>query len=192
MTFGHMSDAQCAEVVPVVKDRVIHDLGAGDLGMAHLLVELGAKHVVAVDRAESIAVKALKPDGPIEFHRMDHDAYVSQGMRDRYEMVSAPSPRFAQPQKPDVVFMSWPFNMPDSGLLLLASMAKSVIYLGSNWGGTACGFPDLFEHFVTRELVAHIPERPNTLIVLGAQLEWPREPTQEEMGGMDLERIYMF
>lgn len=193
MPFGVLNDTQTAEVKKVVQGRVVHDLGAGDLALAHLLIQLGAKKVVAIDRRRQLSARTLNKDGPIEFHLMDHDTYVSmqmratldEGLRQGYEKVSPPPARFAQPETPDVVFMSWPYNMPDNGLLLLASMAKTVIYLGQNLGGTACGFPELFQHFVTRELVSHVPSVQNSLIILGSTLDNPREPVTEETGGLD-------
>ena len=191
MPFGVINNTQSKAVQQAVQGRVVHDLGAGDLAMAHLLVHLGAKKVVAIDRVESVAVRALKRGGPIEFHHMDHNTYVSMQMMGgideglRKGLVSSPPPRFAQPEKPDVVFMSWPYNLPDQGLLLLASMAKTVIYLGQNLGGSACGFPELFQHFVTRELVSHVPSVKNSLIILGGKLDSLREPVMEEVGALD-------
>lgn len=168
-----MSDAQCALLRPVVAGRVVHDLGAGDLGMAHLLVHLGASRVVAIDKCESPAVRALKKGGPIEFHRSFHDEYL----KDHWEVPV------------DVAFMSWPYNMLDLGLLLLAARAKTIVYLGINVGGGACGFPDLFHHFLTRKLEHHCPNARNTLLILGGELDSPREPVYEERGGLESEML---
>ena len=169
MPFGEMSDAQCDLVRPVVAGRVVHDLGAGDLAMAYLLIHLGASKVVAIDKCESPAVMALKKDGPIEFHRTYHDEYL----KGHWDV------------EVDVAFMSWPYNMLDVGMLLLAARAKTIVYLGVNVGGGAWGFPDLFHHFLTRKLEHHHPNPHNTLLVLGDELESPREPVYEERGGLE-------
>ena len=173
MPFGEMTDAQCALLQPVVAGRVIHDLGAGDLAMAHLLIHLGASKVVAIDKQESPAVLALKKDGPIEFHCSYHDRYLK-------EHWDVPV---------DVAFISWPYNLLDVGLLLLAARAKTIVYLGINVGGSACGFPALFDHFLTRKLEHHCPSPRNTLLILGVELESSREPVYEERGGLESEML---
>ena len=175
MSFGSLSKAQAEYVEKVVRGRVVFDLGAGDLGLAYLLVGLGAERVIAIDRDERMAAKGLKKP-QIDWFHMSHDQYLAQN-----------------PDQPiDVAFMSWPYNMYDHGLLKIAQRAKTVVYLGQCTGGTACGFPQLFQHFLTRKLEAHVPERPNTLIIVGELISEPREATLEEKGGMDHAAAYSF
>lgn len=173
--FGMLSKKQQRRLLPFLQDRVVHDLGAGDLRLASLLMELGASRVVAIDKLEHRGAVA-RTTARIRFTQAHFNDYVNQNPD---EIV-------------DVAFMSWPFNLYDQGLYSLAARARTIIYLGCNSSGTACGFPELFKHFLTRKLEAHIPERPNVLLVLSEPLPEPREPTLEELGGIDQSKIYSY
>ena len=50
MPFGQLNKAQLKALVPLVRGKVIHDLGAGDLGLALELLNLGASKVIAIDK----------------------------------------------------------------------------------------------------------------------------------------------
>ncbi len=166
MTFGTLSTRQQEALAPFINDKVVHDFGAGDLGLARQLLVLGAKHVVAID-------KNPMPKAPkgISTIRMPFVKMIDI-------LYSATI---------DVAFVSWPANCPtDIEPFLEASNTNTVVYLGKNTDGVACGTPVLFKSMVRRELVTYVPERHNSLIVLGKGLELPRVPTGEEFAGMTM------
>jgi hypothetical protein len=87
------------------------------------------------------------------------------------------------------IFLGRPDNRFLPGLLELVAVAKQVIYFGCNRGGTQCGFPALFKLFLHRELLCHVPGQ-NSLIVCGGYRQEPREPTVEELAGIDTMTLY--
>jgi len=176
MSFGTLTPTQHEKIVPVVKGKTVHDFGAGDLSLATHLLEMGAQKVIAIDKTEPMEARKLPPDGPLVFCLDTHENYLYGNS----EIA------------PEVAFLSWPFSSVDWALLKMASRAETVIYLGTNMGGTACGFPALFGHFLTRELVAHVPHRNNTLIILGGPAKAPRVPLYEELAGIDQSKVYSY
>jgi hypothetical protein len=66
-------------------------------------------------------------------------------------------------------------------MLLAAVQAETLVYLGKNTDGSACGFPGLFEVLARREILAYVPDRPNTLIIYGKFIRQPNEPHREPM-----------
>ena len=82
---------------------------------------------------------------------------------------------------------------PDYSMLEPVRKAKRVIYLGNNMDGTVCGSPKLYKHLSRRQVLAHAPERRNTLIVYGGLLRGrQRELLPEERAGIDQSRIYRY
>lgn len=166
-----------------VAGRVVHDLGAGAGAGACALCELGASKVVAVDE--------LYRDDPEVRQHIDAVSYVA-GRGGWTLVVQAEEfldllKRVEVGQETiDVAFVSWPVNRFVPELLALCAAARVVCYLGSCTDGNACGCPELFEHFLSRELLAEVPHRANTLLVLGDRLPAPRAPTGEEYAGLRL------
>jgi hypothetical protein len=149
----------------IVAGRVVHDLGAGSGAMAELLVELGARKVILVDHDED---EQRTPKG---CERVTRSFFA----------FAATAPKI------DVAFVSWPPRIPAevAGLPTLCGCAETVIYLGKNTGGTACGSPELFEWFLRREVLHYIPENRNTLIVYGKVRGLrTRLPRGEELAGL--------
>lgn len=142
MSWGRLSKTQREAVRSLVAGNVVHDFGAGDCELALVLVGLGAEKVVAIDKENWPPVSDK-----------------------RVERVHA---RFSE-FKPhvDVAFLSWPANHPDLDLRLAMQAAAVVVYLGRNTDNSACGWPSLFKDLATRELLAHVPEPPNTLTCYG-------------------------
>lgn len=61
--------------------------------------------------------------------------------------------------------------------------AETVIYLGCNTSGSACGDRSLFSHLRERRILAHVPSRRNTLTIYGSP--GPLRPlTGEEWGAL--------
>lgn len=166
--FGTLTPDQATALQPFVAGKVLYDLGAGHLELAHQLVNLGASQVVAVDK-ERLSV----PTTP------------------KIRCVRAYFKDLGEPV--EHVFMSWPMNHYDASLIRLASKARMVIYLGKNTDCSACGTPSLFRHFLCRRVVLYKPERHNTLIVYRGRLKAPRRrPRGEERAGLDSSCILSF
>lgn len=161
---GTLSEEQAAIVRRLVKNRPVHDLGAGSLDLAIALTTFGAREVIAVD-------KERMPRG----HALIRTIQMS-------------FTRFAEQFKGgiEVAFLSWPENRMDIDLLTLLKRSETVIYLGKNTDGNACGHPMMFEHFQRRKLLAYLPERRNTLAVYGKALVKLREPKGEEQAGLSM------
>jgi len=146
-----------------VADRVVWDLGAGDLVRARHMLDLGAREVVAVDKGWYDTPDAADP---------------------RLRPITAYFEAVEVPDSIEVVFLGWPMNYPMPGLSRLLDVAEVVIYLGSNTGGSACGSPGLHDLLRVREPLAYEEHRRNTLIVYG---NTPRESPllAEEFAAMD-------
>lgn len=162
MSLASISLEQRTALREAVAGRLVHDLGAGDLKLSSKVLQLGAAHVVAVD----------KEDCP---RRVPHGITYRKCL-------------FKDFQDPiDVAFLAWPDNH-NTGVTPLVMRARRVVYLGKNTDGTMCGTGDLFIALLRRALLAYVPHRANTLIVCGDFLPAPREPTGEEAAGLSIMR----
>ena len=166
MPYGHLNHQMREALTPLVKGRVVYDLGAGDGDHGRTLSNLGAARVVCIDKEQVgfNATGSLPPRPPVK----------------NIEVIRGYIAEVPIPTDLDVVFLGWPQNYHIIGLVPWMQAAKTVIYLGHNFGGTACGFPAMFEHLIARRLVAHIPNERNTLLVVGEPLLSSRAPTPEE------------
>ncbi len=165
--FGKLSAQQRQALAPFVSGQVVHDLGAGDLRLSRELLKLGAKQVIAVDKEPM-----LNPPEGVETLRASFAEAHSL-------LLDTPI---------DVAFLSWPANY-NTLIEPLLEMAKTVIYLGKNTDGTACGTPRLYRSFLQRELLWSEPHTNNSLIVMGGKIhvDAPRLPTGEELAGLEVE-----
>ena len=170
VSFGKFTPAQRDIVALAVLGCTVHDFGAGNLELAHELVKLGANRVVAIDASR----KMPKP------------------RTDKIETVVSYFEDYDCPLALDIAFMSYPANRRIPHLVDFARRSRLCIYLGVNTGGSACGSVELFEHFLTRRCLAYVPDRKNTLIILGDTLTKARAPHGEEIGGLDKVRWYTF
>lgn len=146
--YGHLVPTQRRVVETIVGRKKVFDLGCGNLSLSMQLLQMGAKHVVAIDRmlVETPAKKMTLV--PLYFEQ-----FVDIGDN--------------LPTEKDVVFTSWPANLPMRGFNDLCHTAGIVIYLGKNTDGIACGNPSFFTLMQHRQVLAHYPHRDNTLIVYG-------------------------
>jgi len=145
LSFGHLTEEMHRVVESFVRGNQVWDLGAGDMGHARTLLQLGATEIVAID----------KDPRPSEERIRVTEAYFTE---------------VTPPNNIQVAFVSWPSNHQLPGLLPLLEVSEVVIYLGSNTSMDACGWVDLYEHLTRRELLAHVPYWKNSLIVCGDPL----------------------
>lgn len=165
MPDGVLNDAMRDVLRGIFRNRVVTDFGAGDLALAREFLQLGAKSVVAVDK---------EPRGKST------------------KRIAVVRQYFYQFTKPiDVLVLSWPINHPCTGLIKAVGRADTVVYLGCNTDGNACGTPELFANLLVREVVAHVPSRRNTLIIYGPGREI-RIPLYEEIAAIDQSAIYHY
>jgi len=146
---GDPNPAQTEAIRRHAAGRHVYDLGAGSGALSALLLHLGARHVVAVDQGYK------------------HDRTVIP----RLTLVRAFFHELDPAGCTEVAFVSWPPYLfapreVTAGLVNLCAAAKTVIYLGSNFGHV-CGNLDFWVHVGTREVLEHIPDERNTLIVYG-------------------------
>lgn len=158
MSYGTLSSRQAQVVSKLVSRRIVHDLGAGCLGLTKQLLELGARRVVAVDR------------------RIDFMGTVPP--RVSFKMLSFEDLAKSK-EHIGVAFVSWPPQYGTEGLARVLGPAPTVIYLGVNTRDTVCGSKQLFEHFRKREVLHYIEDPANDLIVYGPR-RTRREPNGHE------------
>lgn len=163
---GSLDRFQQKILADIVTGQVVHDLGAGDLFLAHYLVHyLGASKVIAVEKER-----------------------VPPPTSDKVEYVRSYFDKFEG--KPDVALLSWPVSW-DSGVLHLVRKARILIYLGRNTDGTVCGYRNLWGHLASRE-VLHYDDRSdqhNTLIIYGPGPRVGRR-LPEEHAALDQSRVW--
>jgi len=164
MSYGTLNAAQEECLKKLVVGKIVYDLGAGDLVLAHKLIELGAK-VIAVEKENFFIDNALTPNPTMQ-------ASLEIEVRQQYFQD--------MDDDIDIAFVSWPDNY-DNGLLPILKRTKTIIYLGKNTDMSMCGTPALFRYLLTRKIEEHVPARPNTLICYSEQLDKPRwMPVPEE------------
>lgn len=163
---GKPTDNQWRLICEAVNDRHVHDFGSGEGGITHMLSKHAAT-VVAVDK-NNVFARSGSSVSNIEWIEAWFEDYNT-----RCDEV-------------DVAFISWPLNHRDVALYSLLKRARTIIYLGKNTDGIVCGFPDMFRMFAWRDLLAHIPDRHNTLLILGDPLQrvQERDLTGEEYAGL--------
>ena len=162
--FGALTPRQAEVVRAYVSGKRVADLGAGDLRLSRELLRLGAIEVDAIDRH-------LPARAPKRIHRIEAHFHDWRGV-------------------PEVAFVSWPVNW-EVGLPAVLRRAPTVIYLGTNVGGTVCGDEYLWRYLTTREVLAYEPDPSNSLIVYGPK-EVERRLVGEEWAGLDHGRLYTF
>lgn len=166
MPFGRLNTQQREALKPHVLASIVHDLGAGDLSLAGDLVRLGAQQVVAIDKEPY----RRRPGPGINTVTCYFENY---------------------PGLVDTSFVSWPKNTFDMGLLNLVRRSRIVAYLGTNTGGTACGFTQMWHHLSNREVIEHVPDEFNTLIIYGPSQQ-RRKYLPEEYAGIFTDRMWLY
>lgn len=160
----------------VVTDKQVIDCGAGSLELSNIIANLGALSVTALD---PIWANSAKPQPLL------HEAVTLLPLTFKQFLPLLGEEPF------DVAVVSWPINNEQTMLDLLRILRKVpvVVYIGSNFNGSACASPVFFQQMLRRRLVAEHEDLRNTMLVYGSALAKAREPTDEESAGMDLQHI---
>lgn len=160
-----LNEKQLFHLRAVVKDQDILDLGACDLAGSDMLVELGARSVLAVDRnrmptpsSERIITKQCY------FHQLDE----------------------VRP----VVFASWIVNW-DVNIDPHLEQAKFIVSISKNTDQSACGYTRMWEHLRRREVLLHLPDQRNVLTVYGPKYI-NRPILGEELAGLMPMKLFTF
>lgn len=164
--FGRLSAVQSRAVADVVRGRVVYDLGCGMGLLSHVLVGLGASRVVAVDQ------QAL--DRPCFSSKI---SYRVQSYRNLDDIIPC-------------AFVSWPDWEGGEALAkhsVIDLVTGPVVYLGKNSDGVVCGSRRFWQSITKREVLAHIADRRNTLIVYGPRREPERRLYFEEWAGLTMD-----
>lgn len=162
------SEDCAARLRPYVQDRVVHDLGCGNLRQVPFLLSLGAQKVIGIDQEVFHGFTEFKHP-QLEFYRQ------------HFHEVSDPI---------DVAFVSWPVNW-DCGLQHLVQRAKTVIYVGKNTDGLMCGDLHFWRTLVSRPVGVHIPHQKETVIVYESGY-LDRGLLPEEHAALHLDRVWSF
>lgn len=185
-SYARLMPDQLDALRPFIKNKVIHDLGAGPLGFSHTLIQLSAKHVVAVDSCYK---------SPSENHLNNCNKWKSGSPK--ISLRAETFEEFARSNKRVLrtVVVSWPMNTRatnagDIYLSVLVALAHTVIYIGTNFDGSACGGPMLFRELRRREVRLHAPAPLNSLIVYGKVLNEPRGLLPEEQAQLSDDIVY--
>jgi hypothetical protein len=160
--YGQLTPHAQEIVSKLVRDKIVWDLGAGEGHFCRRLLRLGARKVVAVEKAWNSGNPGIHWGRP-DFGTLNIDVRPNY-----FKDVEVP------PEGIEVAFLSWPFNIYMEGLQELLRASRTIIYLGSNVQGNACGYLEMFEHFREREIEAYLPKLDNTFIVYGDVLDEPR------------------
>lgn len=175
MGYGAFNEAQRQAIRGYVRGRVVHDLGAGDLTLSRELLRLGARRVIAHDKCFNVGArsKSLKD---VRWGWSTRQKNCPLELRQGYfqDYVGRP---------PRLALLSWPVNYDGIGLAELVERIPTVMYLGTNVGGSACGGDDLWEHLRRREVLTYVADRKNTLIIYGGAVK-DRPPHGEELAAL--------
>jgi len=163
---------------PIVYQRRVWDLGCGFKNPAlPILARLGAANVVLVDK-DMVIPRPIREK-------------VGVGVR-QYTLFSELEEKWKEAPENDVALISWPANSGATGLDRVLMWFPTVIYIGANSDGTACGDKDLWEHLTMREVIHYDPQRKNSLIVYGTQAYMNRPKLLEEVWALDHKEMHPF
>lgn len=164
--YGGFSPQQGAVLESYVRGKRVLDLGSGDGVKASYLLDLGSSHVLCVEK------EFVRPS-----EHLANRTFLHTRMEDLPETAFTGA---------DIALLAWPqpYTIPFTPKFHLGLDAvEFLIYQGKNTDGTVCGDPILFRYLCTREVLAYVPHKINTLIVYGPQ-KVVRDPKPEEMAGL--------
>lgn len=138
-----------------------------------VLLAAASGHLV-VDAGSGPPPVKHTPSGPVDIRGLprvlylDHKPYpgvVEVDLENVPETTRVLSPILTRDPSA-VLLISWPINRGDYRFPFV-HLFRTVVYLGMNRMGTACGNPRLFRHFLTRPLLSEVQDTHNDLAVYG-------------------------
>lgn len=155
-----LSHSQTELFRSLVEGKVVWDLFCGSGLLAAFAARLGATKVVGIDKADWPGWHRYRSLENLDLVRAYLDGYD-------------PDPDVA-----DVSVLSWPPNSPVSipGLRRYLARSGQIIYFGQNDGCTQCGTPELWAHFLHRELMHIEGVSYSDMLVYGTYIPEGREP----------------
>jgi hypothetical protein len=169
--FGHFTGPMLGMLRIAIEGRHVWDLGCG----------VSLNHCDTLFAAKAAKITAVEKENPnLRRVRQLRD---SAGKRFSFKQMTFEKLLTEETPEIDVAFVSWPHNAPSKivGLPRLLASASTIIYLGCNMDGSACGTPEMFSEFIMRRLIVSIPHKWNTMLILGERQDTQRMPTSEEM-----------
>ena len=163
MGYAKLTKAQEALLQRVVEGKRVYDIGCGDMELTHVVARY-AKRVNAIDPNYR-----FKPSTKtITFKKLTADSACK-----------------VWPSELPVVLLSWPLSSYIDGVLPLLKRAETIVYIGKNTDGVACGFVEMWRYLTTRKLVVEIPASHNTMLVYSSDTFAHSEyRSEEEIGGL--------
>jgi len=166
----NLTEDQLEQVVHFCRGKLLLDLGAGFGTLAEFLLRFGATRVLCVDK-ENHHMKSTW--GEMVWSHMNFAEFSTWPLDKTFE----------------VGIISWPTNndMAMCPLVEILRKCASVVYIGTNKGGTQCGTPYLWEYLTSRELIVDMPGNDSSLMIYSDK---PRpcgqDRTEEEIEGMNM------
>jgi hypothetical protein len=157
MPYSTLTHEQIQIIYKYVLGQDVVDLGAGSLIYSNMILELGGDSVTALDCIP------MPPHSNISIIQQSFSEYHAQH---------------------DIAYLSWPINKFSAGLNEILAKHETIIYVGSNIGGTLCGHSSLFEYLITREPIEYHFDHINTLIVY-SNMKRTLPLYSEEFAGID-------
>jgi len=172
-----LTDDQAIALANAVQGKVVWDLGSGDSSLSRIVLHMGAKKVVSVDRNPPVKIKRAAE--PWWVHEVRHTTFEDLNQED--EMRDA------------VALLAWPQNCSTPGLAhLVRWFENSLVYIGSNTNGAVCGMENLWNHLAQRSVVTHIPHEYNVLTHYGSSWGAGRSLLPDERAATSEEVVSYF
>ena len=151
--YGHFSPEMKEMVKPYIQGKHVWDLGCGTMVHAMWCCQNKASLVTAIDKSAPALI-------PVE---------------EKLFFIHQPFSQVKVPGHIDVAWVSWPANYYCPGLLSLLKVASTIVYIGSNLNGNACGTLELFRHFCQRPILEHVQDYSNSFVIYGESANKSRE-----------------
>jgi len=155
--FGWLTDEMIRAIRDIVHGKTVIDAGAGNLAKSTIMLEAGAKHVIAIDK------KAPYPRNVIGEVKKYAKSFGST-FEFRGEVFNR-TPKSVISGS-EVIFLGWPINYKTGVARFLKQAPDAhVIYLGTNVSPTSCGSAELFTELTRRRIAGVIEHDRNDLII---------------------------
>lgn len=152
--YGKLTPTQIKLLTPVVQNKDVVDIGGGSGWLSNLCDTLGG-NVTCLDR---MPTGQLQPK--VKSVTSDMNSLAAKKLY----------------QQADTLLLCWPVNNPTvERLLTNLPNGKTLIYIGSNHDGNACGTEDFWRKLVHNAVIGHCSDLRNHMIIyeLGKKRQRP-------------------